>query len=84
MENNRLLVLMSVPLLDRDSTFEIYQVINLPIPYPRADPKMGAVARYRLETEYIALNLARNKFMILPEGEVNKCKADVLPQVPHM
>ena len=53
---------MSVPPLDRDSTFEIYQVINLPIPYPRANQKMGAVARYRLETEYIALNLARNKF----------------------
>ena len=78
MEGDKLLILMSVPLLDRDSTFEIYQVINLPIPYPRADQKVGAVARYRLETEYIALNLARNKFMMLPEGEANKCKTDAL------
>ena len=78
MEGDKLLILMSVPLLDRDSTFEIYQVINLPIPYPRADQEVGAVARYRLETEYIALNLARNKFMMLPEGEANKCKTDAL------
>ena len=69
---------MSVPLLDRDSTFEIYLVINLPIPYPRTDQKMEAVAKYRLETEYIALNLARTKFMMLPEEEASKCKADAL------
>ena len=78
MEGDKLLILMSVTLLDRDSTFEIYQVINLPIPYPRANQKVGAVAWYRLETEYIALNLARNKFMMLPEGEANKCKTDAL------
>ena len=58
--------------------FEIYQVINLPIPYRRTDQKMGAVARYRLEIEYIALNLARNKFMMLPEEEASKCKPDAL------
>ena len=58
MENDKLLILRSVPL------FEIYQVINLPISYPRTDQKMGAVARYRLETEYIALDLARTKFMM--------------------
>ena len=78
MENDKLLILMSVPLLDRDSMFEIYQVINLPIPYPRTDQKMGAVARYRLEIKYIALNLARSKFMMLPEEEASKCKADAL------
>ena len=39
---------------------------------------MGAVARYRLETEYISLNLARTKFMMLPEEEASKCKPDAL------
>ena len=77
-ENDKLLILMSVPLLDRDSIFEIYQVINLPITYSRTDQRMGAVARYRLETECIALNLARTKFMMLPEEEASKCKADAL------
>ena len=33
MEDNELLVLMSISLLDRDITFEIYQVIPLTIPY---------------------------------------------------
>lgn len=47
---------MSIPLLDRESIFEIYQAICLPIPYPRKDQGLGAVARYKVETEYIDLN----------------------------
>ena len=35
LENDKSLVLSSVPLLNRDNTLEIFQVINLPIPYPR-------------------------------------------------
>lgn len=45
LENNKLIALVLVPLLDRDGAFEIYQVINLPIPYPKEDQKLEAVAR---------------------------------------
>ena len=40
---DKLLVLVSVPLLDRDSTFEIYQVINMPIPYPWVEQELGVI-----------------------------------------
>ena len=78
LEDDKLLVLLSVPLLDRDSIFEIYRVMNLPLPYPREDQKLGAVARYKIETEFLALNLARTKFMLLSEVEAIKCKNDAL------
>ena len=58
-EEKKILALVPVPLLDRDSTFEVFQVINLPIPYPNPKQELGVVAKYKLEAECIALNLAR-------------------------
>lgn len=55
---------ISLPLLDRDNTSEIYQVINLPIPYSRVEQSLGANAKYKIETEFIALNLTRTKSVI--------------------
>lgn len=78
LEDDKLLVLVPVPLLDRDSTFEIYQVMNLPFPYPKLEPEIRAVARYKVESEFVALNLARTKFMLLTQGEAEKCKNDTL------
>lgn len=78
LENRKLLILMSIPLLDRESVFEIYQVINLPMPYPRGDQGSGMVARYKMETEYIALNPGRTKFMLLTAEEARKCRNDDL------
>lgn len=73
--DDKLLILLSVPLLDKDSTFEIYK---LPIPYPQADQKLGAVALYKIETEFLVLNLPRTKFMLLSNVEATKCKNDAL------
>ena len=78
LENNKLLVIMSIPLLDREGTFEVYQAINLPVPYPRFETGAGAVAKNRLESNYIALNMARTKFMLLTDEEAEKCKASAL------
>ena len=41
LEGSKLLVLVSVPLLERGNMFEIYEVINPPIPYPRVEQKYG-------------------------------------------
>ncbi len=44
------------------------------------DPKqeLGVVAKYKLEAECIALNLARTQFMLLTKREADKCKAPQL------
>lgn len=57
MDGDNLLVLVSLPLLDRKSTFEVFTVINLSIPYPEIDVMEGVVARY------IAFNVARTGFI---------------------
>lgn len=78
LENKKLLVLISIPLLDKDSTYEIYQVINLPMPYPKTNQKLEAIARYKVEWDFLALNLARTKFMLITSEEANRCKVDAL------
>ena len=43
----------------------MFQVINLPIPYPGADQKLGPVDRYMIKTEFLALNL--NEIRVVDE-----------------
>ena len=43
-ENCKLLILVSVSLLDAGSVFEVFEVINLPIPYPNAKQDLRIVA----------------------------------------
>ncbi len=54
---SKLIILVSVPLSNRDITFEIYQVLNLPLPYPKPTPRLEVVARYKVETEFLVLNI---------------------------
>ena len=72
-EDNKLLALMSFPLLDRDCT--IYQIAHT---QTRAGQKLGMIVKYRIETKFIALDLARKMFMLLTREEVEKCKTDAL------
>ena len=78
MGEKKILALVPVPLLHRDSTFEYFQVIILPIPYSDLKQELGVVAKYNLEAECIALNLARTQFMLLTKREADKCKTDAL------
>lgn len=73
MDGDNLLVLVSLPLLDRKSTFEVFTVINLLIPYPEKVVREGIVARY------IVFNVARTGF--IPEltlEAARECEANVL------
>ena len=59
MEEDKILVVVPVPLLDSKSNddFDIYRVHNLPIPFNSSDGVMsGPVASYRLEAGAIAVN----------------------------
>ena len=78
LEKSKLLILMSVSQLNRDSTFEIYQVLNLLLPFPKPTPRLEAVARYKIEMEFLALNIARTKFMLLTKEEAQRCENDAL------
>ena len=46
-ENSRLLIVVSLPLLDSSNIYEVFQVINLPILYPRRKQDSGTVTKYK-------------------------------------
>ena len=77
-KDDRLLIMVSLPLLDTGSIYEVFKVINLPIPYPREKQGLGTVAKYKIETENIALDQTREKFMLLTPSEAEKCKHNLL------
>lgn len=81
-EGNKLFITVSLVLLDRKSTFEVFKIINLPIPYPEVGGKGVVVAWYKLETENIVFNVKRTKFMMLTLEEVMTCRMNVLGTCP--
>lgn len=38
-QDSKLLVLVALPLLDRDNTFEVFKIVNLPFPFPKVGEK---------------------------------------------
>ena len=77
-KEDKTFALIPVLLLDRESTFEVFQVMNLPIPSPNPKQKLGVVAKYKLKAESITFNLARTKSILLTKKEAEKCKTDAL------
>ena len=81
-EKNKILTILSVPLLDYKGQYEIYKVHNLPLPYissnidPRDQPNM--IAKYQVETDMIAVNAERTKYMILNSGEMEHCSSPLV------
>lgn len=73
MDGDKLLVLVSLTILDRENIFEVFTVVNLLIPYPCRDER-GEVARYKLEAENMALNVVRSISIILTPEEAKKCE----------
>lgn len=50
------LVLIFILLLEVERIFEIYQVIDLTIPYQRVERELVTFVRYRIKKEYMPLN----------------------------
>ena len=63
------LVVVSLPLIDRDHKFEIYNIINSQLPYhdPKIEnnlqPKFSA--KYKIETSALAITVQKTQYMIL-------------------
>ena len=77
----RILIFITVPILMYANEFEIYQIINLPLPLYNNDTKMnqnGMTAHYDLETHTLAINRERSKFITLTSQEFDSCSKGVL------
>ena len=73
-EEDKILVVVAVPLLNSNDDFEVYRVHNLPTPFNVSDGVMsGSVENYQLEAEAIAVNTQCANFVLLTQEELEGC-----------
>lgn len=75
---NKLLVFIPIHLLNTEYFLDIPTDKVTYAPHPKVEQEPGAVAKYLIVTEYIALKSESSKFTFLEPGEAGKCKADAL------
>ena len=75
LDGNHIYVVVSVPLLDENSKYEVYKVHNLPVPINSTSEvkNSGMIARYSLESNYFAVNGDNSKFILLSNSELPHC-----------
>ncbi|XP_052082136.1 uncharacterized protein LOC127719850 isoform X1 [Mytilus californianus] len=76
LDENKIIIIITLPLLDIRDTYEIYKIHNLPVPTTITDKQSDSsnmVAQYELEAEVIAANQEKTKYMLLNTNEIDKC-----------
>lgn len=72
LEYDRLVIVLSIPLLDRGKTFELYKMHTLPIPNQNNN-QTNLLAKYETRGNAIAVNDIRTTFAILNNNELEQC-----------
>ena len=82
LDRGMFLVVVLVPLLDRDNKFEIFNVINSQLPFYDSNLTVSLlpnfVEKYELETSALAINPERTKYMIFEADELVHCSTPLL------
>lgn len=69
--DGRFITLVNLPLIEVNSQFEVYQIHNIPLPYPRVETKLSC--KYELESETFAVNTQRTDYLLLTQADLTKC-----------
>ena len=56
-----------------NNKFDVYRAYNLPMPLLNTNKKVNMIAKFQLETDYIAVDSGKSKFILLDSEEINKC-----------
>ena len=67
--DNKIIVLIKLPLIDHDSSLDLYRIYNLPI----FNPSLNKVLTYQLEANTLAISTDRNYATIPTESEFLEC-----------
>ena len=76
LDMNRIVVAMSIPLLDYDSNFQIFKPFNLPIPVnlnSSDDRSFSMLAYSNIEAKPIGVNVQKTKYILLNDEGLDKC-----------
>ena len=73
--DSKILVIISVPLLDSNTKFQVYRAYNLPMPMHQNKTKnlISMVAKFDIDIEYFAVNAERSKYVLFTGEEIQKC-----------
>ena len=69
-------IVAHIPLLDREHTYEVYRIFNFPLPLPTRHKSLETrkwTVRFQLETDTIAINKDRTRYVLLNEMETLQC-----------
>ena len=71
-EENKLVVIIAIPLLDTMGDYELFRVHNFPI--PRSSPNhTDLLATFSLEANALAIDRKRTQYALLTDNEVRAC-----------
>ncbi|CAC5398430.1 unnamed protein product [Mytilus coruscus] len=76
LDENRIIIIITLPLLDIRDSYAIYKIHNLPVPTKVTDKNSDSsdmVAQYELEAVVIAANQEKTKYMLLSNQEIDRC-----------
>ncbi|MCG8034449.1 MAG: envelope fusion protein [Candidatus Thiodiazotropha taylori] len=81
LDDDRMIIVIILPLVQYDHQFEIYKVINLGMPLLNGSiatsDTHAMVARYDLEAAGIAINIPRTKYVLLDSQQLGECSKPV-------
>ena len=86
-ENNKILIILDIPLINRGTQFEVFKIYNMPVPnvaiskqFPKEEPLKNRhlVANYMLEAKALAINRQRTKFVIMTDEEAKLCSSPLV------
>jgi hypothetical protein len=78
-EDDKIIVLVPVPLLEVNNVLEVFEVINLPLPLPQATAEHKRLtASYVLEAKALAVDAKRSRFVLLDELEFRMCSRPLI------
>ena len=86
LEDDRIVVVMSIPLLDFTGQYDVIKVHNIPLPMHEAQTKSPSqsiptmVAMYDIEYPGLLINKDGNRYTLLSENEIVACSSHEILQ----
>ena len=75
-DNKKLIIIVTIPLLDNDESYQLYEIHNLAFPdpfTPSPNYESSMMALYRLETEALMVNTHRTEYIFITREELYSC-----------
>ena len=83
LDGHKILIILSVPLLDQRERYDIYKIHNLPLPRQNmltsGGEKIDLIAKYDLSTHALMINEDRTKYALLSSNDYHACNNRYMP-----